>query len=66
MLEPAIDFAIKSVKNCAGFVELCSKRIFGKYHNSLGINLLAFVFVVLSILATWFMLSTFLSIATSW
>jgi len=66
MLEPAIDFAIESVKNCAAFVALCSKRIFGKYHNSLGIDLLAFVFVVLSILATWFMLSTFLLIATSW
>jgi len=66
MLEPAIDFAIESVKNCAKFVELCSKRVFGKYHDSLGINLLAFVFVVLSILATWFIFSTLLSIATAW
>jgi len=65
MLEPAIDFAIESVKRCAGFVELCSKRILGKYHDSLGLNLLAFVFVVLSVLATWFILSTFLSIATA-
>jgi len=65
MLEPAIDFAIESVKNCVGFVALCSKRVFGKYHDSLGIDLLAFVFVVLSVLATWFIFSTFLSIATA-
>jgi len=66
MLEPAIDFAIESVKNCAGFVLLCSKRVFGKYHDPLGIDLLAFVSVVLSVLATWFIFSTFLSIATAW
>jgi len=66
MLETPIDFAIESVKHCARFVELCSKRIFGKYHDSLGINLLAFVCVVLSVLATWFILSTLLLIATSW
>jgi len=66
MLEPAIDFAIELIKNCAGFVALCSKRIFGKYHDSLGIDLLAFVCAVLSILALWFILSTLLSIATSW
>jgi len=66
MLEPVINFVIELIKNCAKFVALCSKRVFGKYHDSLGIDLLAFVFVVLSILATWFIFSTFLSIATSW